>query len=109
MLKGDFLTNKKYIVSRCKNEISFSKLGSLSEVCKISTEKHIIDLALRGHYVAILQEFSISILNLVTKEIQLKSHCSKQQISIGCNSSIVAALDECNAVSIFNWTGIQKS
>ena len=108
MLKGDFLTNCKYIVSKSKNMISFSKIGYLSDVCNISTEKCILDLTLRGHFVAILQDFSISILNLVTKEIQLKSQTSKQLISITSNSNIVAVLDDSNTVSIYNWTGSTK-
>ena len=108
ILKGDFLTNCKYIVARCKNVISFSKLGSESDVCKISTEKQVLDLSLRGHFVAILQDYSFSILNLKTKEIQLKGQSSNQLISITSNSNIVAVLDASNTVFIYNWTGKNK-
>ena len=106
ILKGDCSTNGQYIVSRWKNEISFSKLGSVSVVGKFSIEKNILDFALSGHYVAILQDFSISILNLAKMEIQLKIQTSEQQISISSNHSVVTTLDAFNTVALHNWTGL---
>ena len=74
-------------------------------VWNISSDNQILGLTLHGGYAAILQDYSLSVLNCANKEVQVKSLSNKQQVSITSNSTVVGVLDESHTVMFYTWVG----
>ena len=105
MFQGEFLLNSDYMVSWQGRDISLCNLSPLSAVWKISSDNQILGLALHGGYVAILHQYSVSLLNCGNKEVQVRSLNNKQQISITSNNTVVGVLDESHTVMFYTWQG----
>merc|ERR1712179_587046 len=105
MLQGEFLLNSHYLVSWHRRDISLCHLSPLSSVWNISSDNQILGLTLHGGYAAILQDYSLSVLNCANKEVQVKSLSNKQQVSITSNSTVVGVLDESHTVMFYTWVG----
>ena len=105
LFKGEFLTNGVYFITKTTHDIYFYKFGFENNIRKVSLEKNFVDLSMHDQHVCILQDFQVSILNLCTDEIKVKSESQVQQLSVSSNSYVVAILDAKGTVSLYTWKG----
>ena len=105
LFKGEFLTNGVYFITNTTHDIYFYKFGFENNIRKVSLEKNFVDSSMHDQHVLIMQDFQVSILNLCTDEIKVKSESQVQQLSVSSNSYVVAILDAKRTVSLYTWKG----
>ena len=105
LFKGEFLTNGVYFITKTTHDIYFYKFGFENNIRKVSLEKNFVGLSMHDQHVLIMQDFQVSILNLCTDEIKVKSESQVQQLSVSSNSYVVAILDAKRTVSLYTWKG----
>ena len=62
-------------------------------------------LCVNDQSVALLEDFQISLLNLSTEEIQIRSQSSVRLKAMSNNSYVVAILDDKNMINLYTWKG----
>jgi len=101
---GDFWTNGEYILTRGGyQDIHFYKFGVEEDIRKVSTKQNIVTLCVNDQSVALLEDFQISLLNLSTEEIQIRSQSSVRLKAMSNNSYVVAILDDKNMINLYTW------
>lgn len=109
MPKVNFQIDEMTFISKEKQNIYFYQFECAKDINKLSMETNIVDFASKYPFLLILQEFQLSVLNLITKEICSHSEISDKLISTSSNQYVVSILDAKNTVQIYTWRGLSNS
>lgn len=106
MLKGDFMANQDFIVSKQGERLMFLNLHKNYDLSEVFLSKKVVDICLCEDNLILLHNAAITMYNLhkrTTIEHQLM--LQRKPISIQANAHAVAVLDAINDVHIFSLPG----
>lgn len=69
LMRGDFLANSRYIVSKYGDRVTFLQLHPSHEMCEVSLPHKIVDMCLYQHFIFILSEVSVSVYDMTTRKL----------------------------------------
>jgi len=105
LLRGDFLANSNFIVSKHGDKIMYLQLEPHYKIFEVYISKKIIDICLHENFLLILHDSSITLFNLNTGSTHDNVvKLDKKPISMEVNSHVLAVLDQSNDVHIFSMT-----
>ena len=106
MLKGDFVANREYVVSKQGDRITFMNLHKHNDVSDMFCDKKIVDHCLFENNLFLLHHSSLTVFDLKKKSSKEHSlQLSSKPISVEVNENAVVILDSCNDLYVFSLPG----
>ena len=106
LMRGDFLANSDYIVSKHGDSLMFLQLTSNYDLCQVPVNMKIIDICLHNNNIFLLHENSVSYYNLETKTLKENVVIlSSKPVSMEVNHHVVAVLDSFHDIFLFKMSG----
>ena len=105
-MRGDFLANSDFIVSKHGDSLMFLQLTPNYDLCQVPVNMKIIDICLHNNNIFLLHENSVSYYNLETKTLKENVVVlSSKPVSMEVNHHVVAILDTFHDIFLFNMSG----
>ena len=105
-MRGDFLANSNYIVSKHGDSVMFLQLTPNYDLCQVPVNMKIVDICLFNNFLFLLHETSVSYYNMENKTLKENVVVlPSKPVSMEVNHHVVAVLDTFNDIFLFNMSG----
>ena len=106
MMRGDFLANKEYIVSKYGDRITFLQIQPNYEMFELYLPRKIVDICLQENNLFILSDEAVHIYALKTRNLTENAvTLSSKPISMEVNHEAMAILDSNNDITVYSLPG----
>ena len=106
MMRGDFLANKEYIVSKYGDRITFLQIQPDYEMFELYLPRKIVDMCLQENNLFILSDDAIHVYSLKTRILTEKAvTLNSKPVSMEVNHEAMAILDTDNDIIVYSLPG----
>ena len=106
MMRGDFLANKEYIVSKYGDRITFLQIQPDYEMFELYLPRKIVDICLQENNLFILSDEAIHIYSLKTRILTENAvTLNSRPVSMEVSPEAMAILDTNNDIMVYSLSG----